>query len=296
MSRNILELKSINVAPEKVRTWLAAEKVAKLRDFDLKAEYFETVYHPADLVKHIAYYEAGETYNDNVPIAAIKGSTHSSYYGNNWLAMMMNLERHKEDCDVELVKAAIFNTIYCEPIQLSKFGDLYFIDGGGNHRVCQAKFLGLETVPCEVTEWTMIITPDFYVEETVFNPRNLGPDCDIIAHHMGCFYEDYIRPALEEGDYTEALSLYVRLLYGLTDHFVADEHWCYFDDHYSPDYALREIWDKFILYIRSGSITDEEIASLEESLAQIEKTEAYQSYGVPSMIPFRDLKNAKAFR
>ena len=47
---------------------------------------------------------------------------------------------------------AILNTKCFEPIRLSKFGSLYFIDGGGNHRVCQAKFLGLETVPCEVTE------------------------------------------------------------------------------------------------------------------------------------------------
>lgn len=295
MFRNILELKSIHIAPEKVRTCASAKKVAKLRDFELKAEYFETVYHPADLVKNIAYYEAGKTYNDNVCVADIKGTTHPSYYGMNWLSMMMSLERHKEDHDVEAVRAAIFNTNCFEPIQLSKYDDIYFIDGGGNHRVCQAKFLGLETVPCEVTAWRMTIIPDLYVEETVFTPKNLGPDCDLIAHYMGCFYEDYMRPALEIGDFTEAISLYVRLLFGLTDHFVADEHWRYYDDSYSPDYALRDIWDKFIPYIRSGAISDAEITSLEERLAWIEKTEAFHNYGIPSLIPFRDLKNAKAF-
>ena len=31
-----------------------------------------------------------------------------------------------------------------------------FIDGGGNHRVCQAKFLGLETVPCIVKDIDVI--------------------------------------------------------------------------------------------------------------------------------------------
>ena len=59
MSRNILELKSINIAPEKVQTLAAAKRLAKLKDFDLKEEYFETVYHPADLVEHIAYYIEG---------------------------------------------------------------------------------------------------------------------------------------------------------------------------------------------------------------------------------------------
>lgn len=155
MSRNILELKSIRIAPEKVQTLAVAKRLAKLKDFDLKEEYFEPVYHPTDLVEHIAYYVEGETYNANVRIADIKGTTHPSYYGNNWLVMMMSLERHKNDIDMEKVKEAILNTKCFEPIRLSKFGSLYFIDGGGNHRVCQAKFLGLETVPCEVTEYVL---------------------------------------------------------------------------------------------------------------------------------------------
>ena len=157
MSRNILELKSTKIAPEKVQTLSAAKRLAKLRDFDLKEEYFEQVYHPADSVKDIAYYVEGETYNANVRVADIKGTLHPSYYGLNWLQMLMSLERHKNDFDVEKVKEAILNTQCFEPIQLSKFGSIYFIDGGGNHRVCQAKFLGLETVPCEVTEFISVI-------------------------------------------------------------------------------------------------------------------------------------------
>ena len=156
MSRNILELKFIHIIPDKVQTLAAAKHLAKLKDFDLKEEYFETVYHPADLVEHIAYYIEGETYNANVRVADIKGTLHPSYYGLNWLQMLMSLERHKNDFDVETVKEAIFNTECLEPIQLSKFGSIYFIDGGGNHRVCQAKFLGLEAVPCEVTEFVLV--------------------------------------------------------------------------------------------------------------------------------------------
>lgn len=155
MSQNILELKSIKIAPEKVQTLAAAKRLAKLKNFNLKEEYFETVYHPADLVKGIAQYVEGETYQANVPVADIKGTLHASYYDNNWLVMMMNLERHKTDFDVKKVKEAIFNAKCFEPIHLSKYGDIYFINGGGNHRVCQAKFLGVETVPCEVTEFVI---------------------------------------------------------------------------------------------------------------------------------------------
>lgn len=156
MSRNILEIKTIKIVPEKVQTLAAAKRLAKLKDFDLKEEYFEPVYHPQDLVKHIAYYVEGGTYNTNVRITDIKGTLHPSYYGLNWLQMLMSLERHKNDFDMEKVKEAILNTQCFEPIQLSKFGSIYFIDGGGNHRVCQARFLGLETVPCEVTEYVLV--------------------------------------------------------------------------------------------------------------------------------------------
>ena len=155
MSRNILELKTIRVSPEKVQTLEAARRVPKLKEFDLKEEFFEQVYHPEDLVKDLGGYVKGRSYEAHIRVEDIKGTTHPSYYGNNWLVMMMSLERHKTDTDIEAVRAAILDTSFFEPIQLSKFGDLYFIDGGGNHRVCQAKFLGLEMVPCEVTEYVL---------------------------------------------------------------------------------------------------------------------------------------------
>ena len=155
MSRNILELKSIKIAPEKVQTLAQANSISKLKGFDLKEEFFETVYQPADLVRHIAYYVETETFQTNVPVVYIKGTLHPSYYGKNWLVMMMSLARHKDDFDVEKVKAAILNPMCFEPIHLNKYGDIYFINGGGNHRVCQAKFLGLEMVPCDVTEFVI---------------------------------------------------------------------------------------------------------------------------------------------
>ena len=280
MPRNILELKSIKVAPSKVRTLASARRVPKLKGFDLKAEYFQTVHHPADLVPHIGYYEAGDSRKATVRVADIKGTTHPSYYGENWLVMMMNLDRHKEDTDEEAVWAAILDAGGFEPIRLSKFGELYFVDGGGNHRVCQAKFLGIEEVPCEVREWVMTRALNPVLEEIVFRPDNVGPDCDLIAHYMGCFSEDYIEPALARGSYAEAVELYLDLLFALTNYFVADEHWCYFDDYYSPDYAAQEIWEKFVPYVRSGALAGEALAALERGLERIEKTEAWGVWGV----------------
>lgn len=153
MSRNILELKSIRIAPEKVATPESARRVRRLKDFDLKEDYFDTVYHPTDLVEDIGQWEVDKSYEAEVPVADIKGTTHPSYYGLNWLQMLMSLERHKEDTDEESVRRAILSGWEFEPIRLSKFGELYFIDGGGNHRVCQARMLGVEKVKGEVRVW-----------------------------------------------------------------------------------------------------------------------------------------------
>ena len=77
--------------------------------------------------------------------------------------------------------------------------------------------------------------------------------------------------------------------------FIAEEHWNCFDDYYSPDYTVSRIWDKFIPYIRSGALAGECLEELEAGLAEIESSEAYQEYHIPSMIPFHDFKNAETF-
>ena len=108
------------------------------------------------MVEDIGKWEVVMSYDAEVPVSDIKGTTHPSYYDLNWLQMLISLERHKEDMNEKSVRRAIRDSDALEPIQLSKFGDLYFIDGGGNHRVCQARFLGVETVLCEVREWRRV--------------------------------------------------------------------------------------------------------------------------------------------
>lgn len=153
--RGPLSVDEMNGDPVKVRTLEAARCIPKLKGFDLKEEFFEAVCHPEDRVKGIAGYVEGGTCEANVWVADIKGTTHPSYCGLNWLQMLMSLDRHKDDYDEESVRRAIGDTGFFERIHLRRYGDLYFIDGGGNHRVCQAKFLGMETVPCEVTEYVL---------------------------------------------------------------------------------------------------------------------------------------------
>jgi hypothetical protein len=46
---------------------------------------------------------------------------------------------------------------------------------------------------------------------------------------------DFIKEALDAGLYKQAVTMYLQLLKSMTKHFVEDEHYCYFDDMYSPE-------------------------------------------------------------
>lgn len=153
MTRNILELKSMDIPLDEVMSFDVARQSPDLREFDLREYFFRPVYHPRDYFENYHYYMRGELHEEVVCVKKIMGTTHDSYHGKNWLEMLMTLKRHRSDHDEGRVIAAINDTQVADRISLSKYGDAYFIDGGGNHRVCQAKILNLETVPCEVTEF-----------------------------------------------------------------------------------------------------------------------------------------------
>lgn len=137
--------------------------------------------------------------------------------------------------------------------------------------------------------------PNPILEEKVFTQGNLDEDCGSIGFFLECFGEDHIFPALMDERFDEAVDLYLQMLDSLCEHFIEDEHWCWFDDFYDPDFTLCHIWEAFIPYIRSGSLTGEPLQKLEAGLRIIEQSEAYQNYGIPSKIPFSDLSNAKTF-
>lgn len=138
-----------------------------------------------------------------------------------------------------------------------------------------------------------ILPPNNILEEEIFTPRNLDPDCDAIGRLLDSFGEKFILSALEDGEYSIAVDYYLQMLDSLCGHFISEEHWCWFDDFYSPDYSVSHIWEAFIPHIRSGALAGEALAELESGLQQIQQSEAYQNYGIPSMVPFSDLKNAK---
>ena len=89
-----------------------------------------------------------------------------------------------------------------------------------------------------------------------------------------------IKEAMESGQYKQAVTMYLQLLKAMCNHFVEDEHFCYFDDMYSPEYVMQRVFED----LQMCNLDFESAMLLKESHDEIMQTECYQEYGYPSYI------------
>ena len=116
--------------------------------------------------------------------------------------------------------------------------------------------------------------------ESIFNPCNIDTDCDTIANLL-CSFKNVINEDMSKGNYHQAFDTFLEILDSLSNHFVKDEHFCYFDDIYSPDYTCYDILKSIISQIKTGKIPSADVAFLDKGIAKIAKMEAYEEYGSP---------------
>ena len=90
--------------------------------------------------------------------------------------------------------------------------------------------------------------------EVIFDPRNIYEDCDKIADEINDVARMQIKEILVVGMYKQAVTLYLQLLKSMVNHFVDDEHFCFFDDMYSPEYPLQWIYENIMKYFKVNAI------------------------------------------
>lgn len=49
---------------------------------------------------------------------------------------------------------------------------------------------------------------------------------------------EFIKEVLDAGLYKYGMTMYLQVLKSMCKHFVEDEHYCYFDEMYSPECAM----------------------------------------------------------
>ena len=122
------------------------------------------------------------------------------------------------------------------------------------------------------------LNPDY--ETRIFNRRNISWDCDQIWHLM-LEENKRIERIAEQGDYQEAALRFMQMTKSMCRHFVEDEHYNYFDDMYSPEYAIDDLIDLFAGLDKAGKLPVETKEYLEKAWQEIKETECYQDYGLP---------------
>ena len=123
-------------------------------------------------------------------------------------------------------------------------------------------------------------------EQRIFNKRNVDWDCYSIWQLM-LEENKNIEKLLAVGEYQAAALMFLQLTKSMCRHFVIDRHWEYFDDMYSPEYAIRDMVEVFERLAKEGKLPEDVNAYLHEAWKEIEGMESCTDYGVPrGALPF----------
>ena len=118
-------------------------------------------------------------------------------------------------------------------------------------------------------------------ETKIFARSIVGWECDLISFLMHDENER-IKALANRGEYQEAALRFMQLAKSMCRHFISDEHYCYFDDLYSPEYAIGYLVYFFNELANEGKLPDETKEYLKEAWQEIMESECHQSYGMLS--------------
>ena len=90
-------------------------------------------------------------------------------------------------------------------------------------------------------------------EEHIFNHRFVDWDCSTIWQRM-LEENKNIEQLLATGEYQTAALMFLQLTKSMCRHFVIDRHWEYFDDMYSPEYAIEDLIEEFKKLATQGKL------------------------------------------
>lgn len=123
-------------------------------------------------------------------------------------------------------------------------------------------------------------------EQRIFNKRNVDWDCYSIWLLM-LEENKNIETLLAVGEYQAAALMFLQLTKSMCRHFVMDRHWEYFDDMYSPEYAINDLTEEFEKLAKEGKLPVDVNVYLHEAWKEIEGMESCTDYGVPrGTLPF----------
>lgn len=123
-------------------------------------------------------------------------------------------------------------------------------------------------------------------EERIFNRRNVSWDCHTIWQLM-LDENKKIEKQIAAGEYKTAAVMFLQMTKSMCKHYVMDRHWEYFDDMYSPEYAVSDMVEVFERLAKEGKLPEYVNTYLHEAWKEIEEMESCVGYGIPRRgLPF----------
>jgi hypothetical protein len=136
-----------------------------------------------------------------------------------------------------------------------------------------------ETLPKVEKPSVISINPEY--EQNIFNGRWIGIDGDLL-NFLLIPETERIEKLLDDGEQMTAATLAMQLIKSLCIHFVEDEHWCYFDDLYSPEFTISHMLDCFNAAYDAGKLSPKVTEYLHTAWQVILQMESRTSYGIPA--------------
>ena len=121
------------------------------------------------------------------------------------------------------------------------------------------------------------LNPDY--EKRIFNSRNIDWDFDQISSLM-LEENERIERLAKRGNYQEAALRFMQMTKSMCRHFVEDNHYNYYDDIYSPEYAIDDLIDLFAGLDKAGKLPVDTREYLDKAWQEIKDTECYWDYGL----------------
>lgn len=121
------------------------------------------------------------------------------------------------------------------------------------------------------------LNPDY--EKRIFNSRNIDWDFNQISSLM-LEENERIERLAKRGNYQEAALRFMQMTKSMCRHFVEDNHYNYYDDIYSPEYAIDDLIDLFAGLDKAGKLPVDTREYLDKAWQEIKDTECYWDYGL----------------
>lgn len=188
-------------------------------------------------------------------------------------------EREHKSLYVALVKSHPFREFRAKVERMGLLQEWYDFKNAAEEAMAQEwlEEHDLEIIGGKIVRRKTVIIPNPEFDH-LFDSKYLDTDCDRIADNVSDALVN-LEEVYKAGAREIAIKQLLQLALANCSHFILEEHWCYFDDWYSPEYLYDKLLKLIAKDIAEGKLSEELTTLLYDGLKAISKTECVKEFG-----------------